>query len=996
MNTSPTIDDLLVYGTPADVREDYLTLKERAHVANFGPLQEGVVVLDTETTGLSFATCELIEISAARLQGTTIVERFETFVKPKHAIPAAITKLTSITNEQVEDAPLAREAVAALAEFVGGAPVIAHNATFDKGFITRVAGGDLVSDVWIDSLSLSRMALPALTSHRLADMAAAFECAAVSHRACDDVDALCGMWPILLQGLADLPQGLLSQIAQAHPDVAWAPRPIVSFLADDADGQKATGFSLVSHRAALVEKYARRPRQDASDVEKFTLVEEDEIRAAFGADGVASRMYARLEERPEQLAMSLEVARAFSDGEHRAIEAGTGVGKSFAYLLPAALFARKNGVGVGIATKTNALTDQLIREELPALNRALPGGLDFVSVKGFDHYPCLRRVQQQLEAPESCFEGLPAFIKDFDRAASEQMTALAVILATAAQLPLAELTGLGIQWNNVPSRMVVTTSDECRRYKCPFYKTKCLVHGARQRAKAADIVVTNHAMLMVDAQTEGRVLPSLAHWVIDEAHNLEAEARSQWAYKLSAHEVRQGFEQLGGTRTGALGQALRTTPQLDNSTLVQGLLTKAASDVAAASVATAALLDAIHGLSALAPYSTYDVTTLWIGPEAKASAAWDEVRQAGYACADTLSRAAKTLGEGLSALASAELEVAAQAAEDLRRAAGFLNQLDATVSLICDGTDKRYVYSAEVASAAFGRAGRGSGSSSAQTRREALLAARVDVGEEIAEKWLSQTRSAILTSATITVDGDFSHFVRTVGLDEPGVAPYKTVQLASSFDFDQAMDIVVARDIPEPNNSDYLDALVDMLFDVHVAMGGSTLSLFTNRRDMERAYKALKPRLEAEGLKLECQDGRTSAAALRRRFKSDEALSLMALKSFWEGFDAAGNTLRCVVIARLPFSSPTDPLVCERKERDPNSWRNFSLPEAVISVRQAAGRLIRSATDTGVLVLADSRVATKGYGKKFVGSLPSRSVHTLDAAAIGEHIATWREAHEGR
>ncbi len=207
------IEDAVSPGTPQFVIDSYATLAERAKTQSFGLIEEDVIVLDTETTGLSVQDNELIEISAARLSGREIIDRFDTFVHPKQLIPTEITELTSITNADVADAPSAVEAVAALADFVGGCPVIAHNATFDRSFIESVKGGVNVSDIWIDSLALSRIALPRLASHKLSFMADLFGCDSVSHRANADVDALCGVWRVLLVALTDLPQGLMARLA---------------------------------------------------------------------------------------------------------------------------------------------------------------------------------------------------------------------------------------------------------------------------------------------------------------------------------------------------------------------------------------------------------------------------------------------------------------------------------------------------------------------------------------------------------------------------------------------------------------------------------------------------------------------------------------------------------------------------------------------------------------------------------------------------------------
>ncbi len=973
---APTLEELLLPGTPATVAERYRTLAERALTCSFGPLEEDVVVLDTETTGLSFKDCELIEISAARLSGRDVVERFETFVDPGRPIPPQITLLTNIHDVDVAGAPTPAEAVAALAEFVGGSPVLAHNATFDRTFVEGVPSGREVSDVWIDSLALSRIALPRLLSHRLSDMASAFGCCSVTHRASDDVDALCGMWRILLLGLSDLPAGLLGQLADMHPEVDWAFRPVISHVASLSDAGEH--FSLKAHRAALARDLDARQRTDAADLDAVRAPSAEEVEAAFAPDGTVSRMYERLERRPEQVAMAREVAASFADGTHRSIEAGTGVGKSIAYLLPAVLYAQRNDVTVGVATKTNALTDQLVSHELPALAAALPGGLTFTSLKGYDHYPCLHRVDRAMRE-ELPLAAVPHDGRSDNAVASDMLTAIAVTCAFASQSPDGDLDALGIRWRYVPRAMLTTKPGECLRGRCPYFPNECLLHGARRRAGCSDVVVTNHSLLLRNVAADGKILPPVRSWVVDEAHAFESEARRQWAVEVSGDEARAAFELLGGERTGVLHTVIAQCSALEGSTLLVGLLAKASASVSRASVCVADLFVAVHELLPLARPGEggYDLMTLWIDATVRETPEWAAVRDAGSACEDALDEAVRLLADAASTL-SAE---APQLAADLGESTRFLRDLLAGIRLVCAGTDESYVYSAQLAR------------SNRRIAAERLVAEKLDVGADLAERWLPEMRNVVFTSATIAVGDDFSHFDQAVGLSRLSGEKHRDLRLDSSFDFDSHMSVVLAKDMPAPSDRAYLPALEDLLFDVHRAMGGSVLTLFTNRRDMERVYEGLRSRLAAEGLDLACQERGSSARRLRQRFMQEGSLSLLALKSFWEGFDAAGDTLRCVVIPKLPFASPNDPLVRERDLREDRAWWHHSLPEAVISVKQAAGRLIRTASDVGVLVMADSRLCTKGYGKLFVGSLPSRSVARLGCDQVGRYVETWRSCH---
>lgn len=956
-------------GTPQQVIDAYATLAARAETRSFGLIEDDVVVLDTETTGLSHRENELIEIAAARLRGREIVDRFDTFVKPSGLIPAEITELTSITNVDVAHAPSAEGAVAALTKFVGGAPVIAHNAAFDRGFIEAVSGGSEVSDIWIDSLALSRIALPRLSSHKLASMAELFGCASVSHRANADVEALCGVWRILLCGLDDLPLGLMRRLADMHPDVPWSYRPIFSFL---AGSHPDAVFSLVSARHDILaadssSAAGSSARIDADELPGLNLPSREEVEACFEPDGLVNRMYPGYEPRMEQVQMAAEVRDALATSSHRVIEAGTGVGKSIAYLVPFAQAAKRNNITVGIATKSNNLADQLMYHELPRLAREIEGGLTYCALKGYDHYPCLRKLERLARASEVHTTRDPA----------DTLTAIAVIYAYACQSPAGDLDGLGIRWRSVRKADLTTSSRECARRLCPFYPDKCMVHGSRRRAARADVVVTNHSLLFRNVAADGKILPPIRHWVVDEAHSIEGEARRQWAVTVSADESRSIFERLGGARIGSLGRITRDLAASDAATLFMGLTAKATSSTQRASLAMADLFDAVRDLARSARSdSGYDTANMWIGREVRESAAWGVFAEVANTAIDALDEASKNLASLVETVAEEKPELVADVADGQRR----LKELHDGLKLVVEGTNDRYVYSCQV-------------NRRIKAGGESLSAERLDIGEALAENWLPEMHTAIFASATMTVSGSFDHFTHAVGLDRLGRESFQTLHLDSSYDFERNMAVVVAGDIPDPRNrAAYLDALENLLVDVHVAMGGSTLTLFTNRRDMEELFDRVSPRLSKGGLALDCQKKNTSAKILRDRFLSDETSSLFALKAFWEGFDAAGDTLRCVVIPKLPFSSPTDPLSCERGVREDRAWARYSLPEAVLEVKQAAGRLIRTSTDAGVLVLADSRLVTKGYGKKFLSSLPA-AYQRIESSQVGRYLELWRASH---
>ncbi|MBR3313533.1 MAG: DNA polymerase III subunit epsilon [Atopobiaceae bacterium] len=962
--SSLTIDDIILPGTPAHIRERYASLAARSREARFGLLEEDVVMLDTETTGLSYRKNELIEIAAARLSGGAVVERFQTFVHPTGPIPREIVSLTGIRDVDVTDAPSAIDAVGMLADFVGGMPVVAHNATFDRSFVEGAAQGFEVSDTWIDSLALSRIALPRLKTHRLSDMAMAFGCESVTHRAMDDVDALCGLWRILLVALSDLPDGLLEHLASMHDEVEWAYRPLFAYLAQRNPGAR---FSLLSERRTLGGLRDGRRREDAMEIPLHAPTPEA-IHAAFGADGLVSSLYDSYELRDEQLAMAQQVRDALATSTHRCLEAGTGVGKSMAYLVPEVMFAQANDVTVGIATKTNALADQLVSHELPALANALPSGVTYVSLKGCERYPCMRRLELAARGT------LPTGAEEN---AEDVLTAIAVTYAFACQSIDGDLDALGIRWRAVPRELLATTSNECLRRGCPYYPRGCFVHGARMAASCADVVVTNHSLLLRDIDAENAILPPIRHWVVDEAHSFDAEARRQWAHEVLGDEIRRALQQLGGLERGLIQSIITKGSHMDAATLVAGLMAKAASWVQRTSDASIELFEAIHGLSMVAGFGGYESTTLWIDEGLRQSAEWHAVEDASAKLLPLLDETVKVLDAAREALAPEDAQSASELQDPLRRLRAFQSSL----RIIVLEPDTAYVYSAELF-----RGRRRVG--------DRLVAELLEVGPALANKWYPETKSVVYTSATMAVGDSFEHFEHGVGLDLLPAEKHLNARLESSYDFDANMSVIVTRDLPEPNDRRYLAALEDLLFDVHCGMDGSVLTLFTNRREMERVYEGLRPRLALRGLDLACQQRGSSPRRLRERFVSERKLSLFALKSFWEGFDAAGDTLRCVVVCKLPFASPREPLVRERELRDRRAWWRYSLPEAALEVKQAAGRLIRSSSDTGVFILADGRISTKRYGNTFISTLPSHNCITLETQNVARYLALWRASHE--
>ena len=961
--TLETLDTFLVPGTDPDVCAAYATLAQRARTAIFG-FEDEVAVVDLETTGWDPERDRIIEVAAAIMRGPEVIDRFEMLVDPVIPVSLEITKLTGITPEMLRGRPSAEKAVSALIDFIGSRDIIAHNASFDRSFVERVAGRTALSGKWLDSLQLVRIALPRLRSHRLTDLAAAFgvNAGGPSHRAMPDVEALCAMWRIAMVGIGDLPPGLLHRLVELSPDSEW---PIRSVLAHVAAAEPPGGFfDLKDTRRRRVAADKAESLHDADEV-ACSCPDAASVLAEFSADGLAGRMYTGFEARGEQLEMAGAVLSAFDTRTHVAIEAGTGVGKSIAYLVPSALYSLENRVGVGVATKTNALMDQLIYHELPRLNEALGGELRYVALKGYDHYPCLRKLER--------------YATELAGVDEDRISSVAALFAWTAQSSWGDLDAINLHWGKREFRSAIAASQaDCTHKRCRFFPHLCYVHGVRRRATSANIVVTNHALLFRDVVADGAILPPLRHWIVDEAHSAEKEAREQLTIGANHVLLATVLGALAAKGRGGLLENLKRSMRgTDFAAPVLGVIVRMEEQVARCATLNDSLFDFVKDLGVLAGNSDYDSADVWVTDETRDTGPWGVVASTGSALAKRLEL---LIADGRELVTMLE-ELGPDLMDGRADLVGLLSRIaDQHLGLVrvLSGDDESLVYSAVL------------------DRRptadvEQLVAERLDVGEVLVNDLYPRVHSVVYTSATIATGEDFGHFARGVGLDRLDPGAWRSLRLSSSYDFERQMAVYVPTDIALPNERGYLTDLEALLEGVHLAMDGSTLTLFTNRRDMEALHAILEPRLERAGISLLCQKRGTSAKRLRDEFLADERLSLFALKSFWEGFDAKGDTLRCVVVPKLPFGRPSDPLARERERREGRgAWRKYTLPEAVIELKQAAGRLIRSKTDVGCLVIADARVVSKGYGRDFLGALPVADIEKMPGAkvvgAIGERF----------
>jgi ATP-dependent DNA helicase DinG len=636
----------------------------------------------------------------------------------------------------------------------------------------------------------------------------------------------------------------------------------------------------------------------------------------FGEAGPLARALPGFRARAGQLQLAEAVALTLREQRWLVAEAGTGTGKTFAYLIPALLSGRR----VIISTGTRTLQDQLFHRDLPLLGRALGRAVRVALLKGRANYLCLERLGR---LPRE----LP--LHGAGRAALE-----AQVLAWATVTQDGDLAELPQLSDADPLRERITsTRDNCSGTRCANY-ARCHVFAARRRAAEAEIVVVNHHLLLADLALKedgwGELLPSADAVILDEAHQLP-------------ELLGQFFGRQFGSR--GVDQVLADLPQL----LLEGGFDP---DALASREQTVrkALQEALRVAAGTGP--------------AGQRIAWGDDLPALDQAARSLVTALCTLADALAALGGGE-----SLAQLTQRCADLAGDLDALLDARPDEGARLIVP--------------GSRAFSCQ-----LLP--FEVGVKLRQILEVRASSWVFTSATLAVAGDFSHFVTRLGLEDR----CDTLAIDSPFDYARQALLYLPPAMPDPASPDYANAVVNAAAGlVELASGGAFL-LFTSHRALTYSARALRERWQSEGRPTFTilVQGESPREQLLREFREHGDAVLLGTASFWEGVDVPGAALRLVVIDRLPFASPEDPVIRARlaRARDSggNPFKEFQLPEAAIQLKQGVGRLIRSEQDAGVVALLDPRISTKGYGKQLLASLPAlrRTRDVSDVRLMFEQI----------
>ena len=934
-----------------------------------------IVVIDTETTGLDPARDRVIDIGAVRLGADLqVAATWSTLVDPECALPLQITRLTGIAAADLAGAPTFARAYVELREFVGEALVVGQNVAFDLAMLGAAAarcGAPPLRVPSFDTLAASLLLFPEIDRHGLAAMAVTLGLGEPPHRALPDAEVTAA----LLDALRRRAATLTADERRLFEAADWAPLTLLDGLpplaASPAPPSRTDG--------------ERRPAQTTpipADARPAALAcDAADWQVALGEGGALSTTLDGFVVRPGQVEMAAAVAGMLASGGLGLFEAGTGMGKSLAYLLPAAFRAAACGERVTISTKTKALQRQLAERELPLVASCLPQGFRWTLLMGRENYLCRRRLDEAIAAAG---DGLPE---------RDRLLALAWLLGRVRRgevdvsaLPYGATQTLPALAET--ARELRASAASCLAGRCGS-RGACLWRRARTEARAAHLVCVNHALLL----TGGDTLPPFDDLVVDEAHLLPDEAVSAFSESVDKALA----DELLGEARGRHGHR----PLAAVCRLAAG---KVASDAAAALGSAAdgfehaarVMPSLAHGLGAAIdalataidePDSDTTTTELY-GRTLRLTPGLQE-----QPLFDTFAAACDALAAALAELAQAASATAEALPEEHRerpRAVALGADAAAAARLLTDVTRRppaNLVFWAELP----GRHGLGPARPGPPTGRAwSLNCAPLSPAPLVRERLWDRLRSGVLVSATLGVAGSFAYYRGEAGLATDLDVSERVFR--SPFDFRRQATLVLEHDPTTRYRADEQPArLAARLRRLTELTGGRLLALFTNRREVEAVATLIGAHIEDEGVVLLAQGVHGSAAALAEEFRSHPATVLLGVDALWTGQDFPGDALVCLVIARLPFPRQDARFEARRQTAgdEGRDWfREFYLPEAVLRFRQGFGRLIRTETDAGVVVVLDHRLTQKSYQREFLESLPEIEIVRVAPDALPDAVAT--------
>ncbi len=872
-------------------------------------------------------------------------------------------------------------------------PVVVHRKTqldecdLGEKLVTSVLAS--TDPLCLDSHQLARIVLPRLSDHNLATLAA---CLGVDDSNPDMNPAVCvGECFIRLQNVLFTLE--LDSIRSLTRLSRGTESPLHDLFLEAEQNLLKTALSRDKHHSFPSELFTPSVNVEGTamigedlwqgnvvdetvDGKSMQMLDPDEMVGIFSEGGAIDQAMDRFEHRPQQLSMVRAVTNTINDGEFLMVEAGTGTGKSLSYLVPTIYWALKNDQRVIISTNTKNLQEQLFFKDIPFLMKTLQAEFRVTLLKGRSNYLCPDRWRQVLDQPDD----------HLSLREKEEALPLVVWRSETATGDVSENPGFIIQSNRSLWNKINGEGGTCP--KCVF-KDDCFVTRARAAAAVSHLVIINHALLFSDLAADNVVLSEYAHLIVDEAHNLEKVAVQHMTVEVSVWRTRNMLRKLYIRESIEFGLLATLKYRADRSPMKQiwkDQLAKAVSrSIEAVTILDQAndaffrdvtaqalkLVPPTAGIYAKLRYSAeHALVDFMNGRSAEFFRRFIHLR-------DTLGG----LGEVLNDIPESWLADRDEFLNTILSCLESCKEIEMDLGALLKADAENTVYWVE-----------------ASERSESscvLIAAPLNVSERLHEDLFSNMRSAVFTSATMTVGTQFSYAARRLGLDRQDKGRLKTFRIGSPFNYQDQALVCVPSDFPKPRHEAFQPAVSEMIQSLVFSTRRSTLVLFTAYGMLNQVYADLEHPFNRLGIPLLAQGISGSRTSILDRFRSSPGSVLLGTDSFWEGIDVPGEALEIVILVKLPFAVPSEPMIEAQIEHldgaGRNSFMEFLVPEAVIKFRQGVGRLIRSGSDRGAVVILDQRVIGTRYGQLFLDSLPTRHKVFGNAEALVDGVTGWFE-----
>ncbi|WP_413309209.1 ATP-dependent DNA helicase DinG [Bacillus sp. 1P10SD] len=927
------------------------------------------VVIDLETTGnLPKKGDKIIQFAAVVIENGTITEQFSSLINPQKAIPAFIEELTGINDEMVKGAPLFSEITEKIQSLLEEAYFVAHNVLFDLSFLQEEliqAGHEGFYGPVLDTVEMARILYPTADGYKLTDLAEKENLRHDRpHQADSDAQVTAELFLILLKRLTALPSLTLRQITHLSGGLKGDLQQLLDELLIKRDKRKLDNLSEtieIFHDIAL-----RKNQIELKDVAtesdfSYPITEEEK-------SDVVKQGFDVFEKRSGQFKMMDTVYQALHSERHALIEAGTGVGKSLGYLLPLAYFTKIHKHPIVVSTHTIQLQEQILKKEIPLLTAILPFKIRTVLLKGRNHYLSLEKFSQTLTDEND----------NYDTTLTKMQILVWLTETETGDKDELNLSSGGlIYWNKIKNEATVYSQNQQWQEKDFYLKAKRAAHDT-------DIIITNHSLLLSDIKGEGSILPNFEYVVIDEGHHLEKVAGQFFGHSLDYLSTRLLLGQFGVFEQKQLFYDLE---KLLSQTTVKKLNFQT-SEINQLVIDMNYEMDEFFKMIALFAKTKLPKNKGFNRVKVRYTHSDGGKEGNGLKhCAERFAFLLKDLhAKVIERLDLINNEIQALSIEQKHKIEEinlFLKELSELRDTImnCFIKESKDVKWIEM-------------DTRSPQNVTTFIAQPASVASSLKKFFFQKKKSVILTSATLTVNNSFDYMMKEIGMDND--SPIQMI-IPSPFEYNKQVQLFIPEDLPEVNTvtlDDYVIAITEHIITIAEATKGRMLILFTAYDMLKKTYELIKESGFLDEFVLIAQ-GITSGSRTRltRNFQRYDKAILLGTSSFWEGVDIPGEDLSCLVIVRLPFSPPDEPLT-EAKcqlivQNGGNPFSEYSLPEAILRFKQGFGRLIRTENDRGVMFVFDKRIITTKYGKSFLQSIPSVPIKkgTIDELVL--QIQPW-------